>query len=222
MFRPNRLIIIFVSLILLSGCQSGANDRNMQIQSVETIKELENRIIQLEEENKKLTSLYNDARNQLKSISQKNSEPLGVSYIGYEQKYRFIKDRSSILWMPVDDSPVVGGLSNTLVEVLFAGYTTEDNIWLFVLYRTYDTPANNRGWILEKNTLKYTKECQKLMSDVIILKGIIDVDNNPASIEDYDRYGMIEKRKDDKVLVMFAGGDEHWYYEKDLSYPPIE
>lgn len=158
--------------------------------------------------------------NQITTI--KNNTPLVVNYIGYEDHYRFISKSASILWMPDDSSPKVTELTNTLVEVMFAGYTTENNVWLFVSYRTYDSPTNNRGWIRESNTETYTKENQKLVKDIIIPKGTFGVDNNPDYVEDIDQFGFIEKREDDKVLVMFAGGKELWYYEKNIKYPPLD
>lgn len=147
---------------------------------------------------------------------------LSVTYIGYEEHYRFISKSSAILWMPDENGPKVCDLSNTLVEVMFAGYTTEDCTWLFVSFRTYDTPSNNRGWIRESNTEKYTKENQKLVKDIMIPKGTRRADRNEENAENYDRFGLIEKQEEDKVLVMFAGGDEGWYYKKDIKYPPVD
>ncbi len=151
----------------------------------------------------------------------KNNTPLVVTYIGYEDHYRFISKSAPLLWMPDDSSPKICDLSNTLVEVMFAGYTTEDNVWLFVRFKTYDTPTNNRGWIRESNTEKYTKENQKLVKDIIIPKGILGVDKNESDKSTIDEPGLIEKEDGDKVLILFAGGKEVWYYKKDIKYPPL-
>ncbi len=40
-------------------------------------------------------------------------------------------------------------------------------------------------------------------------------------VTDQDSKGMIDKRENGKVLVMFAGGNEVWYDEKDISYPDM-
>ncbi len=149
-------------------------------------------------------------------------ETLSVTYMGYEEQYRFISKSAPLLWMPDDTSPKVCDLNDTLVEVVFAGYTTYDTTWLFVVFRTYDTPTNNRGWIRESNTEKYTKENQKLVKDIIIPKGTLGVDKNENHVESYDQFGFIEKQEEDKVLIMFAGGKEAWYYKKDIKYPPLE
>lgn len=207
MSKIKGILILLTSLIFLSGCQSNVK---------------EDKISQLEEENQRITSLYNVATKQLETVYRDDEKLISVSYIGYEEQYRFIENSAPVLWMPDEDSPVVCRLKNKLVNVLFAGYTSDDDIWLFVSFRTYDAPTNNRGWIRETDTVKYTKEIQKLVTDIIILKGTMDVDKNPAHVEDYDQYGMIEKREDDKVLIMFAGGKEAWYYEKDIVYPPLE
>ena len=149
-------------------------------------------------------------------------ETLSVTYTGYEESYRFVSQAAPVLWMPDDTSPKVCDLNDTLVEVMFAGYTTYDTTWLFVVFRTYDTPTNNRGWIRESNTEKYTKENQKLVKDIIIPKGTLGVDKNENYVESYDQFGFIEKQEEDKVLIMFAGGKEAWYYKKDLKYPSLD
>ncbi|WP_137696121.1 hypothetical protein [Ruminiclostridium herbifermentans] len=69
--------------------------------------------------------------------------------------------------------------------ILFAGYTTDDTIWLFV---TYDTPTNNRGWILQSNTDKYTKENQKLVKDIIVPEVTTGVDNIENNVESYEQF----------------------------------
>lgn len=160
--------------------------------------------------------------NNTENSKEQNDIPLPVTYMIYHEQYRFIGKSSSLLWMPCENSPKVNDLSNVLVEVLFAGYTTQDNVWLFVSYMTYDTPTNNRGWINEFNTEKYTKENQKLVKDIIIPKGTLGVDNNENTVENYDQFGFIEEQEEDKVLVMFAGGKEVWYYKKDIKYPPLD
>ena len=149
-------------------------------------------------------------------------ETLSVTYTGYEESYRFVSKSAPVLWMPDDSSPKVCDLNDTLVEVIFAGYTTYDTTWLFVVFRTYDTPTNNRGWIRESNTEKYTKENQKFVKDIIIPKGTLGVDKNENYVESYDQFGFIEKQEEDKVLIMFAGGKEVWYYKKDIKYPPLD
>lgn len=154
--------------------------------------------------------------------SEQNNIPLAVTYMAYEEQYRFIRESATLLWMPCEGSPKVTDLSNILVEVLFAGYTTEENIWLYVTYRTYDTPTNNRGWIMESNTEKYTKNNQSMVRDIIIPKGIKGVDTNENDVENYDQFGLIEKEEEDRVLVIFAGGKELWYYKKDIRYPPLK
>ena len=165
------------------------------------------------------TNSQNNQNNQI--VSEQNNIPLPVTYIAYQEQYRFIGKSAPLLWMPCESSPKVTDLTNTLVEVLFAGYTTEDTIWLFVTYKTYDTPTNNRGWILQSNTDKYTEDNQKLVNDIIIPKGTHGVDNNESNVESYDQFGFIKKQEQDKVLVMFAGGKEVWYYKKDIKYPPL-
>lgn len=34
--------------------------------------------------------------------------------------------------------------------------------------------------------------------------------------------GLIEKRKGEKVLIFFGGGQEIWYHESDVVYPDPE
>ena len=173
-------------------------------------------------------SNYSNIENSQSSISSNvvttssNNVPLSVTYTAYKEHYRFVSKKSPLLWMPDGSSPKVCDLSNSLVEVLFAGYTTEDNVWLFVSFKTYDTPTNNRGWIRESNTEKYTKQNKKLVKDIIVPKGTLGVDKNKNNVPTIDEPGMIEKREDGKVLIMFAGGNEVWYYEKDIKYPPIQ
>lgn len=149
-------------------------------------------------------------------------ETLSVTYIGYEESYRFVSKSAPVLWMPDDRSPKVCDIQDKLVNVLFAGYTSEDNVWLFVSFMTYDTPTNNRGWIRESKTDKYTKDNQKLVNDIIIPKGTLGIDQNEDYKPTKDQLGFIEKREGNKVLVMFVGGEEVWYYKKDIKYPPLE
>lgn len=150
-----------------------------------------------------------------------NNAPLSVTYTTYKEHYRFISKSAPVLWMPDDSSPKVCDLENKLVNVLFAGYTSEDNVWLYVSFMTYDTPTNNRGWIRESQTAKYTKNNQNLVKDIIIPKKTMGVDKNENNVESYDQFGLIEKQEKDRVLVMFAGGKEVWYYKKDIKYPPL-
>ncbi len=210
-FKLNLLLIVTIITVFSASCS-----RNVDNISTATISNNTTKVT--------LTTDGNETANGTASIENTTANdnfPLSVSYIGYEEHYRFISN-SSILWMPDESGPKVCDLSNTLVEVMFAGYTTEDNVWLFVNFRTYDTPSNNRGWIREANTEKYTKGNQKLVKDIIIPKGTQCVDKNENKVTDYDRFGLIEKQEQDKVLVMFAGGDESWYYTNDLKYPPVD
>lgn len=127
-----------------------------------------------------------------------------------------------IRWMPDFKSPVVREIENNrLVKVLFAGHTSEDGVWLYVSFATLDSPNNNQGWVHESKTAKYTQENQKFVSDIIIPKGVVGVNQTKADIEETDQWGLITKREEDKVLVAFAGGREDWYYEKDIRYPPL-
>lgn len=118
MIKVKSLVILLATLVLLSGCQSSVNTNNNQNQNIENIKQLENKILKLEEENQRLSSLYDEANKRLEAMSDEDKKPMSVSYIGYEEQYRFIKEPAPVLWMPEDDSPVVCGLGNTIVDVL--------------------------------------------------------------------------------------------------------
>ncbi len=224
-----KLCFILIGFLILTSCSS--NDLNSQVStsyqssyssSEERIIELNNAIINKNEEIKKL----NDENNQYKEQLNNSNKPIGLSYIGYQQKYVFVGENKSILWMPDENSPIASSiLQNSLVEVILAGYTTPDNIWLFVNIPVYDTPSNCYGWIKESDTQKYTKENQKLITgNIIIHKGTKGQfpDGYGEYIEDMDQQGMIEKREQGKVLVIFAGGKQVWYEEKDINFLPIE
>ena len=144
---------------------------------------------------------------------------LSVSYIGYEQQYRYIESGKAIYWFPSDTAIKVTSTSgNTLAEVLFAGYTAESDVWLFVIIPTFDTPSNNRGWIRESDTKKYSKLILKdIETGIIIREGIIGYqDGIGGAVTEQDSKGIIEKRENGRALIMLAGGKEVWYDEKDL------
>lgn len=153
-----------------------------------------------------------------------NTEFINVAYIGYDQQYRYIEADKEIFWYPSDSALKVTSLpENALVEVLFAGYPHENEIWLFVVVPVFDTPSNNRGWIRESDTQKYTKQILKnIEAGIIIRKGTIGYNSGGGEVvTEQDSKGLVEKRENGKVLVMFAGGYETWYNEEDLAYPDI-
>jgi hypothetical protein len=208
--KLNISIVLAILLLIISGCSA-----------INTSSPLTNNEITSSNEVSTLTNEFSTSTN-TQIVSAQNDIPLSVTYREYQEQYRFIGKTAPVLWMPCESSPKVIDLTNTLVEVLFAGYTADQNIWLFVTYKTYDTPTNNRGWILQSKTDKYTKENQKLVKDIIIPKGTPEADNNEDNVESYDQFGFIKKQEQDRVLVMFAGGKEVWYYKKDIKYPPLE
>ncbi len=212
------VIFILMLLITLTSCGSNIKTNN-------SLSTSDDKVIELNAEIKRLNDVNNQLKDKLNSFNEINDKPINVSYISYKQQSRFVSDTKELLWMPADNSPIAHDiLPNTLVKVLLAGCTTEDDIWLFVSIPVYDTASNCYGWIRESDTQKYTKENQKLLTEnIIIPKGTKGKypDGNVGEVYDYDNTGKIEKRENGRVLVMFAGGNEIWYDEKDIQYPPI-
>jgi len=206
--------------IIIPGCNS--TDK-----SKETISDTQYQVLiqensLLKEENEKLKSLNDSMQKEIERYN--DLRRLSLSYIGYEQQYRYIESGKGIYWIPSETLiKATSTHGNTLAEVLFAGYAKENETWLFVAIPTFDTPSNNMGWIRESDTQKYTKQILKdIEIGIIIKKGTVGLQDSAGEVvTEQDSKGMIEKRENGKVLVMFAGGNEVWYDEKDLSYPDI-
>jgi hypothetical protein len=226
---------IALCLTLLPSCGSGAPAANdSDAVDEQRISELENQLAEANTELARLRADIEMADSAAASFPSESCEhaflPVSVLYVGYEQKRRFVPGDAAALWMPYDGAPQVSMmLPNVVVEVLFAGMTGNENdneTWLFVLFPTYDTPMDNRGWISESATQPYTKETQKsVQGDVYVKEGspvtMIDPENGGDMPLNMDVRGYIEERDGDRLKISGAGGIEFWVDAGYVTYPEI-
>jgi hypothetical protein len=213
--------VLIVLLIILAGFLWKETERLKEEKQelIEAAYDLETRILDM----KKQGSLFD-----------KDEALASITYINYDHKKRFIPKESIILAYPQNGITPINTIEpNTVVDVLDAGYSeTEDRkIWLYVAIPTYDSPMNNKGWILEEKTVALTNENQRLVKgDVYLKEGtkVFEVDNyknisnENSRILSSDIRGRIENTQEGYFYMATPGGYSFWVEEKYIIYPSID
>lgn len=222
----NAIKVIFAIIITLStvGCSTNIN---------EIMHEKDNRISVLEIENnslnEKLSSLESDKK-QLES-ELKDINRVALLDMNYEYRKRFIPKNSEIRPIPISSvKPFRVILTNSVIDVIDSVYNN-GQIWLYVSIPVYDTPLNNKGWVLESETVPLTEDAVKLVqSNVTLRKGtpiyngefITQKESIQPTNTSNEVSGRIERRQGSFVYIMSPGGWYFWVEEKYIVYPKVD
>lgn len=157
--------------------------------------------------------------------------PLMIDYMEVNDKVRFIEKENYILVLPQSGSSIMRPIgTNTLATVYEKAFVDLES-WLFVQIPTYDTGANNRGWIRESDTTAYTKDKIKLVQSDVDIKAGSEVYETfefkdiktitPIKLKAVDG-GRLEEKKDGYCRISLAGGRDMWVKESSVIYPGVK
>jgi PBP1b-binding outer membrane lipoprotein LpoB len=214
------IITIFIFSLITVGCSNESNNykKENEILKVEN-QQLKDKVIQLD----KNVSDY-------KSKELKQNQLLIAYDAEIPDKVRFIEKENKLLALPQEDSITFNIIQkNTLAKVLDRALVNEE-MWIYIEIPVYDTAANYKGWIKEKDTVAYTKEKVKLVqSDVTIKAGsevyetykFEDIKTVAPKKMTIDDRGRLEERKDGYCRIFQAGGRDIWVKESSVIYPEL-
>lgn len=220
-------IIIMLLVTVITSCsgreaKSSQQDENVSVYSLnECIQKIEQMEKTIEEKNMEIDRLTAE-------IGKINK--ISVNYVSYGKKRRFVEKTTDLLMLPYDGAKAIRQIKpNTVTDVEFAGISNDNNLWLFVIIPTYDSPSDNRGWIKEADTVAYTSEMQsKVQSDVTVREGteifeiVNDVKDSEPKKLNYNVRGRITQRDGNMVRLFCPGALEFWVNETHIIYPEVE
>lgn len=210
-------IMMCVLLVITVGCSNQGEDYKGQVEM------LTRKNDKLKIELSDLEKVVDDYK--LK-VTQQNE--FTIAYIDVPEKVRFIEQEIELLALPLKDSKGLNPISaNTLVTVLDRA-TVKEQIWMYIEIPVYDTPANNKGWMLEEDSVPYTADKKELVqSDVRIKSGaevyetyeFEDIKNTSPIILSNEERGRLQEKREGYCLISQAGGNHIWVLEQSIIYP---
>jgi hypothetical protein len=216
------VILLFVFSTLTVGCSS----ENNNLKSENELLKIEN--AQLKDKVYQLGKSISDIKLTQGNITQ---APLMIDYMEVNDKVRFIAKENYILALPQSGSTIMRPVcTNTLATVYEKALVNEES-WLFLQIPTYDTGANNRGWIRESDTTAYTKDKVKLVQSDVDIKAGSEVyetfefkdikTTTPIKLTAKDG-GRLQEKKDGYCRISLAGGRDMWIKENSVIYPSVK
>lgn len=150
------------------------------------------------------------------------SEIFSMSYVGHE-KACIIPDGEPILWMPDDRAPIASPIEVVTLAKIDLACEGDTGTWFFVNIPVYDSPTNHYGWIRAGSTQALSEDLfPSIASGIVMKKGTAGAyDDGTAVVLDQDRTGMIEKREDARVRILFGGGEVIWFDAADVTYEAL-
>lgn len=169
-------------------------------------------------------------KNKIADAQTKNSassQSLSINYVEYADKHRFVSKELKLLCLPKEGSKVLNNIdANTVVDVLDAAKTDDDELWLQVQIPVYDSPSNFKGWIKEKDTEPVTQGNLQARTNITIKAGTtvweVYADTSQISSQnerklECDTPGRIEKKENGYVWVSCPGGSGFWIKEESAD-----
>ena len=216
------VILLFIFSTLTVGCSKEGN--NLKI---------ENEILKAENAQLKDT-VYQLGKN-ISDIKLKQGnitlKPLMIDYVEVNDKVRFIEKENYILVLPQSGSSIMRSVGTNTLATVHEKALIDQESWLFVQIPTYDTAANNRGWIRESDTTAYTKDKIKLVQSDVDIKAGSEVYETrefkdiktitPIKLAAIDG-GRLEEKKDGYCRISLAGGRDMWVKESSVIYPKVK
>lgn len=221
----NTIKIIFVIFITLStiGCSTNRNEIVYEKDKLISSLEIENNSLK-----EQLASLELDKK-RLEN-EQKDFNEVALLDMSYEYRKRFVPKKSEIRPIPINSvKPFRVILTNSVIDVIDS-VDNNGQIWLYVSIPVYDTPLNNKGWVLESETVPLTEDTIKLVQSNVTIRERTPIYNGDFTEKEsaqstttpYDVSGRIERRQGSFVYIMSHGGWYFWVEEKYIDYPKID
>lgn len=206
-----------ILVVIAVGCSNQGDDHIQQIESLTL-------------ENEKLKTEISDLEKVVDDYKLKETKQneLVIAYTDVPEKVRFVEQEITLLALPQEGSKVLNPIrTNTLVTVLDRAFVNEQ-LWINVQIPVYDTPANNKGWILEEDSVPYTPDKkEQVQSDVRIRAGaevyetyeFEDIKNTTPIILNNEDRGRLEEKREGYCHISQAGGLDIWVKEESVVYP---
>jgi len=216
------VIILFIFSTLTVGCSNESNN----LKSENEILKREN--AQLKDRVYQLGKNISEIKLNQENITLK---PLMIDYVEVNDKFRFIEKKNYILALPQSGSSIMRPIGTNTLATVYEKALVDQESWLFVQIPTYDTAANNRGWIRESDTTAYTKDKIKLVQSDVEIKAGSEVYETyefkdiktitPIKLKAIDS-GRLEEKKDGYCRISLAGGRDMWVKESSVIYPEVK
>jgi hypothetical protein len=216
------VILLFVFSTLTVGCSSESTN----LKSENELLKIEN--AQLKDNVYKLGKSISDIK-----LNQVNITvtPLMIDYMEVTDKVRFIEKDNYILALPQSGSTIMRPVGTNTLATVYEKALVNEEPWLFLQIPTYDTGANNRGWIRESDTTAFTKDKVKLVQSDVDIKAGSEVyetfefkdikTTTPIKLTAKDG-GRLQEKRDGYCRISLAGGRDMWVKESSVIYPGVK
>lgn len=216
------VILLFILSTLTVGCSNKSNN----LKSENEILKTEN--AQLRDTVYQLGKNISEIKLKQENITLK---PLMIDYVEVNEKVRFIEKENYILALPQSGSSIMRPVGTNTLATVYEKAVVDTESWLFVRVPTYDTAANNRGWIRESDTTAYTKDKIKFVQSDVEIKAGSEVyrtfeykdikTTTPIKLRMKDS-GRLEEKKDGYFRISQEGGRNMWVKESSVIYPEVK
>ncbi|MDQ7094666.1 hypothetical protein REC12_13805 [Desulfosporosinus sp. PR] len=217
--KPLSIISIVIVSLIIVGCLSQSTIHNQSLKRENQA--LKDQVVGLEK------NVEDYKTKELKERQKQLTIDFGTMP---DYKVRFIENENKLLALPDDDSQVFRYIQkNTLAEVIDIG-RVEDVSWLYIRIPTYDSLANNKGWIRENDTVPYAKDKVTLVQSDVTIKAGAEVyktfnfddikKTTPVKLVAEDG-GRLEEKVNGYCRISEAGGVSVWVKESSVMYPEI-
>lgn len=216
------VILLFIFSTLTVGCSNESNNLTSENEILKT----EN--AQLKDTVYQLGKNISEIKLKQENITLK---PLMIDYVEVNDKVRFIEKENYILALPQSGSNIMRPIGTNTLATVYEKALVDKESWLFVRIPTYDSSANNRGWIRESDTTAYTKDKIKLVQSDVDIKAGSEVYQTrefkdiktitPIELRAIDG-GRLEEKKDGYCRISLAGGRNMWVKESSVIYPGVK
>ena len=216
------VILLFIFSTITVGCSNESNN----LKSENEILKAEN--AQLKDKVYQLGKNISEIKLKEENITLK---PLMIDYVEVNDKVRFIEKENYILALPQSGSSIMRPVGTNTLATVYEKALVDEESWLFVQIPTYDSAANNRGWIRESDTIAYTKDKIKLVQSDVEIKAGSEVyetfefkdikTTTPIKLTAIDG-GRLEEKRDGYCRISLAGGRDMWVKESSVIYPVVK
>jgi hypothetical protein len=226
MKNKKSFISFVILLFIFSALTVGCSKESTNLKSENEILKREN--AQLKDKVYQLGKTISEIKLNQENITL---NPLMIDYVEVNDKVRFIEKENYILALPQSGSSILRPVGTNTLATVYEKSLVDNESWLFVRIPTYDSSANNRGWIRESDTTAYTKDKIKLVQSDVDIKAGSEVYETyefkdiktitPIKLTAIDG-GRLEEKKDGYCRISLAGGRDMWVKESSVIYPEVK